>query len=355
MQALQTSKDRLYAKYPKFQNNDDFAYQEDNLEKARAQWKELLANPFTPTSTALETASKQPVHWRVKKISQSHNGWVHAIAFDPGNQWLASGSSDTTIKIWKFPSQKLKKTLTGHVAAVTSLALSDLTAYLYSGGLDHAVKCWDLTTCQVIRDFHDHLSGVLSVDAHPTIASLISSAGRDGAIRVWDIRSRECVFWLKGHENAINCVKMRSTDPQIISAGRDTTVRLWDLRTGTQMQVLTHHNNSVQDLALADNAFSSIAADGVFKCEYNGAVLGHIERQSDSVLRCCSLSPTGILMTGDDLGIARFYEWSTGKSLCKSHSRALSKEKGILAASFDRTGTRLVTGEEDKSVKLWSA
>ncbi len=44
--------------------------------------------------------------------------WVRSIAFDPGNEWFATGSADRTIKIWDSASGQLKLTLTGHIEQV---------------------------------------------------------------------------------------------------------------------------------------------------------------------------------------------------------------------------------------------
>lgn len=66
------------------------------------------------------------------------------MAFDPSNEWFATGSADRTIKIWDTASGQLKLTLTGHIEQVTGLAVSHRHPYMFSCGLDKMVKCWDL-------------------------------------------------------------------------------------------------------------------------------------------------------------------------------------------------------------------
>ena len=39
-------------------------------------------------------------------------GWVRSIAFEPYNEWFATGSADRTIKIWDLASGQLRLTLT---------------------------------------------------------------------------------------------------------------------------------------------------------------------------------------------------------------------------------------------------
>lgn len=56
--------------------------------------------------------------WRLYRVVSGHLGWVRSVAFDPGNEWFATGSSDRTIKLWDLASGTLKITLTGHIEQV---------------------------------------------------------------------------------------------------------------------------------------------------------------------------------------------------------------------------------------------
>ena len=60
---------------------------------------------------------------------------------------LASGSSDTTVKIWvleekKGPWKIREKTLEGHTNSVTPVTWSHNGQQLASGSWDHTIKIW---------------------------------------------------------------------------------------------------------------------------------------------------------------------------------------------------------------------
>lgn len=53
----------------------------------------------------------------------------------------------------------------------------------------------------------------------------------------------------------------------------------------------------------------------------------------------------------------RFWDYGTGHSFFDTKTRvqpgSLESEAGIFAMAFDQSGSRLITGEADKSIKIW--
>ncbi len=73
---------------------------------------------------------------------QGHSSWVLSITFSPNGKYLASGSSDKTVKLWSFESQKEVITLQEHTSWVLSVAFSPDGKYLFSGSANKTVKLW---------------------------------------------------------------------------------------------------------------------------------------------------------------------------------------------------------------------
>jgi pleiotropic regulator 1 len=65
----------------------------------------------------------------------------------------------------------------------------------------------------------------------------------------------------------------------------------------------------------------------------------------------------GVLASGADNGSLWFWDWTSGNSFQQQDSivqpGSLDSEAGIYAMSFDVTGSRLVTCEADKTIKMW--
>jgi pleiotropic regulator 1 len=306
--------------------------------------------------------------WKLSTVLSSHLGWVRCLAMDPTNTMFASGAADSTIKVWDLPKASagapdaLKITLTGHIGAVRGLAFSERHPYLFSAGEDKSVKCWDLETNQVVRHYHGHLSGIYCLALHPTLDILVT-AGRDAVARVWDIRTKTQVHVLSGHENTVSAVLTATTHPQVTTASYDSTVKLWDLAAGKCFTTLTHHVKGVRALAaappaLGERTFVSASADSIRKWQGKNGRFLHKLNGHHSVLNALAVQEDGVLVSGGDDGTMHFWDYSTGYSFQQQTSKVQpgslqQAENGILALQFDLTGTRLITGEADKSIKIY--
>ncbi|KAH9606699.1 hypothetical protein KSS87_003644 [Heliosperma pusillum] len=298
--------------------------------------------------------------WKTYRVISGHLGWVRALAFDPSNTWFCSGSADRTIKIWDVASGQLKLTLTGHIEQVRGLAVSQRHTYMFSAGDDKMVKCWDLEQNKVIRSYHGHLSGVYCLALHPTL-DIFFTGGRDSVCRAWDIRTKTQIFALTGHDNTVCSVFTRPTDPQVVTGSHDSTIKFWDLRhRGRTMSTLTHHKKSVRALALhpKQNVFASASADNIKKFSLpKGEFMHNMLSQQKTIINAMAVNEDGVLATAGDNGSMWFWDWKSGHNFQQAQTivqpGSLDSEAGIYALSYDITGTRLVTCEADKTIKMW--
>lgn len=318
---------------------------------------------------ASSTAQQQP-HWKMAKVLTGHRGWVRCVAFDPANEWFCTGSNDTVIKVWDLSTGAAKVNLISHKEAVRGVAVSEHSPYLYSCGDDHAVKGWDLERNEVIRDFHGHGSAVYAVSAHPVL-DVIVSASRDKTVRVWDVRSRTCVHTLTGHSGPVLSLASQSTSPQIISGGDDGFIYLWDLGAGKALTRLTRHRKPVRAVVPhhAEQALISAGADNIRKWKLplgdfiTNMNLGTAPRAqgvntTNPIWTCCAISKRNTVAVGSESGELALLDWGSHSLFQSAKTKALpgatEAERGILCCAFDISGSRLVTGELDKTVKIWN-
>lgn len=174
-----------------------------------------------------------------------HSDWVRCLAVrqSDGQRWASSGN-DQTIYIYDAGHKKVVE-LRGHEHVVESLAFVTEEAlktaaretkhtelvrdYLASGSRDRTVKLWRISEASCLATFKAHENWVRSVLIHPSGNYLISSAD-DKTIRVFDIKSNRCLRTLeKAHDHFVTSLDMHHTLPILVSGSVDQTVRCWDL------------------------------------------------------------------------------------------------------------------------------
>jgi pleiotropic regulator 1 len=323
----------------------------------------LSVLPVPPSTLAAQQrarhkAPKWHAPWKLMKVIAGHTGWVRTLAVDHTNQWFASAGDDRVIKVWDLASAQLKLTLTGHINAIKGLAISRTSPYLFSVAEDKTVKCWDLETNQAIRHYHGHLSGVYSVAIHPAL-DILFSGGRDGTVRVWDMRTKNQVHCLAGHSHTVHSVAVQSAQPQVISGSQDCTVRLWDLVKGASMKTLTNHKKGVRALLIhpSEYTFASASADNIKKWKCPDGDFVENFRGHETIVHCLAVNEDGVLVSGGDNGTIKMWDWASGHLFQDMDTIAqpgsLEAESAVFAATFDHSGTRLLTGEADKTIKIW--
>ncbi|KAH0791672.1 protein pleiotropic regulatory locus 1 [Histomonas meleagridis] len=304
-------------------------------------------------------AAKPHRQWYNYTTLTGHNAWVKAVTVDPSNEFFITGSIDRMLKIWDLAKAELRMTLTGHIGAIQDLEISNRSPYLFSCCDAKCVYCWDLNQNSIVRDFHGHLSGVYCLSLHPTI-DIFATGSRDATCRIWDIRTRDSVFVLEGHDLTVFDVKMQDFQPNVLTSSADATIRAWDLRNGSKcLYTLTRHKKTVRALALHPKewSFASASQDAIFHWNGEESKLFKEFKYHKSIKNALAINQDDVFVSAGDDGTIKFWDWGSGQCFQEvtsiPHPGSLDCENGIFDCAFDMTGTRLITCEADKTIKLW--
>jgi WD40 repeat protein len=117
----------------------------------------------------------------------AHLGWAGAVAFSPDGQQIATGGfGEDGLKIWDSATGRRVSTLPGRPGFASSIAYSSDCRFLASGSTDKTVRIWDLATGQEARTLVGHTDWVSGVSFRRDGGRLASSSD-DGTIKIWDL------------------------------------------------------------------------------------------------------------------------------------------------------------------------
>ncbi len=196
-----------------------------------------------------------------------HDLWVNALV-KCNNNYFASGSNDSNIKIWDYYNRICKSTLKGHVDCILSLIILK-NNNLCSGSADLTLRIWDWKSSECLSILKGHVkwvkcvleldNGIIITGSDDKTIKLwknyinietleghkhsvrtfcqinekfFASGSFDSTIKIWEINSWKCVQTLYGHESNIICLinlNSRISNNNIIaSCSNDKTIKIWE-------------------------------------------------------------------------------------------------------------------------------
>lgn len=134
----------------------------------------------------------------------------------------------------------------GHTAGVVSAAFSPDGTRIATGSFDSTARLWDLSG-KPLAVLAGHTGGVSSVGFSPD-GQCILTASFDGTARLWDLNGNQLVS-LNGHASEITSAVFSCDGKQILTASADQIARLWDA-TGRLLATLRGHAGIVTSAAV---------------------------------------------------------------------------------------------------------
>ncbi|XP_014425103.2 WD repeat-containing protein 86 isoform X3 [Pelodiscus sinensis] len=78
--------------------------------------------------------------------------------------FLVTGSTDCTVKVWWVSSGRCYQTLLGHTGAVLCLILDARNRELFSGSTDYTIRTWNIVTGEQLKVFKEHQGSVICLE-----------------------------------------------------------------------------------------------------------------------------------------------------------------------------------------------
>ena len=281
-----------------------------------------------------------------------HAFWVDSVTFSPDGKTLASGSSDTSIRLWDVRTGKVLRTLAGHTGSVYSVDFSPDGKKIVSGSQDASIQVWDVNSGKALRTLTGYAAPVYSVAFSPD-GKTVAGGSRDKTNRLWDVDNGRVLRTLTGQTDLIYSVAFSPDGKTLASASQDKTIRLWDIKTRQVLASLTGHTSYVTSVAFSPDGKTLVSASGDKTIRLWDATTGtevrtftgHIDGVNSVVF-----SPDGktIASASRDKTI-RLWNAATGKPV----RTFMGHVDSIGSVAFSPDGKTLASGSVDKTIRLW--
>ena len=218
----------------------------------------LVLYPNTKTSTIVWDMEDD----RIMGVLEGHTNMVVASALHTTGgtavtiAWMES--LPNAVKIWSLETVKC----TANLTSTSDASISLLKDRLLLGSSDGPIKVWDIggSAPVALMDLHGHINGITTITASDA-SNVALSGSCDMSMRLWDLRSGQCVRTMEEHENEINSVSMDSACRTAVSGSDDGKAKLWDLGSGRCINTY-EHDDGVQKVMMHESGGSFLLALG---------------------------------------------------------------------------------------------
>lgn len=124
----------------------------------------------------------------LQTLVHEDNAPVVSVRFSPNGKYVLAWTLDGSIRLWDYVEGLCKKTYQGHENKKYSIGgafgVYGKEAFVVSGSEDGSILLWDVKSKNILQRLNGHDGVVLWVETHPQLDMLVSG-GLDKMVKIW--------------------------------------------------------------------------------------------------------------------------------------------------------------------------
>lgn len=284
----------------------------------------------------------------------NHESLIYDIAFSPVNPSLIAGAdADNTIKLWNLNNTDAPQAiLKGHVDAVKSIAFSPNGELLASAGLDGRIILWNVRSEMEISSVKAAaLAIAFSPDGH-----YLATVGK--LVRLWDIRDPKQISEIETpHDESVTdrswvwSVDFSPDGKWLAYGDKNGNLKVWDMQHQKLVQSLKADSDSILSVQfsadsrfLASSAFYRHTLWSIPEWKPHGKILG------EALGLDFAFSPDNKIYATSNLNGAVLRSMTNGEPIASFGGTT----DATWSVAFSPDGSTLATGGKDEKLRLWN-
>ncbi|XP_056320746.1 F-box-like/WD repeat-containing protein TBL1X [Danio aesculapii] len=242
---------------------------------------------------------------------------VTSLDWNSDGTLLATGSYDGFARIWTKDGN-LSSTLGQHKGPIFALKWNKKGNSILSAGVDKTTIIWDAHTGEAKQQFPFHSAPALDVDWQNN--STFASCSTDMCIHVCRLGSERPLKTFQGHTNEVNAIKWDPSGMLLASCSDDMTLKIWSMKQDSCVHDLQAHNKEI------------------YTIKWSPTGTGSNNPNANILLASASFDSTVRL-------------WDVEHGVC-THTLTRHQEP-VYSVAFSPDGKFLASGSFDKCVHIW--
>jgi WD40 repeat protein len=320
---------------------------------------------FAPNGEVLFSAGHPEIkRWNLSKFAGKskktdqliHAGSVYGIDFSNDGKYIFSAAWKGGLWMWDTHKQEKIMEWSAHQSSANAVSVSKDQSRIASVGNDGIVKIWDY---DLISKTYVNLANFDEVKGNQLIAVNLTANGKQvfaassmGYAKLWDIAEQRLTHSFH-HVGKIATTAMSPNEKYVATAGQDGSISIWDVKTGEKIRSYKHHKAQINMLkfhptlnyllaASSDKSWSRMRVDG-------NQVLHKVDAHAESI-HSIAYSPDGKrLVSASSDQTVKIWDAESSHALLK-----LPYDIAVYNAQFSPDGKTLYTLPMDGSIRILS-